>query len=323
MAEKTQPRRSLDPWPPIKPRLGAWWRDHARTARETIHFVSERLATSLLVWLLVGIALALPSGLFLLQDNLSDMTVAWDGRPGLSAYFDLPTTSAQIAATAQLLEADPAIESVHITTREAALAEFRQYSNLLDALDLLASNPLPASLRATLVPGTELTDLDRLAQLVAQRPGVAEVVVEKTWLERITDISQVVSRLGIILGVLFGVGAILVTATSVRLAIESRLDELRVLKLVGATERQIRRPFLYFGAFYGLGGAVVAAMLISVCLVVIETPLTNLLGSYSQTLEMAGFDPIFLSTLLAIGGLLGVAGALVAASQRLKDLEIL
>ena len=67
----------------------------------------------------------------------------------------------------------------------------------------------------------------------------------------------------------------------------------------------------------------VAAMLISICLVVIETPLTNLLGSYSQTLEMAGFDPIFLSTLLAIGGLLGVAGALVAASQRLKGLEIL
>ena len=51
--------RSRDPWPPMKPGLGAWWRDHVRIARETLRFVSVRLGTSLLVWLLVGIALAL------------------------------------------------------------------------------------------------------------------------------------------------------------------------------------------------------------------------------------------------------------------------
>jgi cell division transport system permease protein len=80
---------------------------------------------------------------------------------------------------------------------------------------------------------------------------------------------------------------------------------------------------LYFGAFYGLGGAVVAAMLISVSLVIVETPLTNLLGSFSQNLEMAGFDPIFLLCLLLVGAGLGIAGALLAATQRLKDIEIL
>ena len=136
-------------------------------------------------------------------------------------------------------------------------------------------------------------------------------------------VSSWVSRLGVILGVLFGIGAVLVTATSVRLAIEARLEELRVLKLVGATDRQIRRPFLYFGAFYGLGGGLVAAMLISLCLVAIEAPLSNLLGSYGRDLETAGFDPIFLSGLLLMGGFLGVAGALLAARQRLTDLEIL
>lgn len=323
MADSAAKRRPQDPWPPLKPKLGAWWRDHARIARETGYFVSQRLTTSLLVWLLVGIALALPAGLFLLQANLADMTAAWDGRPGLTVYFELAAPQAQIDAAAQALVSQRTIESVAITSRQDALAEFRQFSNLADALDLLGSNPLPASLRATLTSGAEIGDLDRLAQIAAPLPGVAEVVVEKTWLERVTDISQVVSRLGMVLGVLFGVGAVLVTATSVRLAIESRLDELRVLKLVGATDRQIRRPFLYFGAFYGLGGAVVAAMLISISLVIVETPLTNLLGSFSENLEMAGFDPIFLLWLLLVGACLGIAGALLAATQRLKDLEIL
>jgi cell division transport system permease protein len=165
--------------------------------------------------------------------------------------------------------------------------------------------------------------LTRMTKAVSGYDGVAEVVVEKTWLERVSDISAVVSRLGVILGVLFGVGAVLVTSTSVRLAIEARLEELKVLKLIGATERQMRRPFLYFGAFYGLGGGLIAAMLISLCLVIVEAPLSNLIGSYSQELDLVGFDPLFLGSLLAIGGVLGVLGALMAATSRLKDLEIL
>ncbi len=288
-----------------------------------MHFVSTRLGTSLLVWLLVGIALALPAGLLLLQLNLADMTTAWDGRPGLSVYFDLGVDSETVAAVAAELAERDEIEHVRVTSSAEALEEFQSYTSLADALDLLNENPLPASLRATLVPGSSLADLDLVAGMVGGVRGVAEVVVEKTWLERVIDISRVVSRLGMILGVLFGVGAVLVTATSVRLAIEARLEELRVLKLVGATDRQIRRPFLYFGAFYGLGGGLVAAMLISLCLVAIETPLSNLLGSYGREVETTGFDPIFLSGLLLMGGFLGVAGALLAARQRLTDLEIL
>jgi len=324
MAETaTAKHRLKDPWPPLRSGPGAWWRDHLRISRETVHFVSARLGTSLLVWLLVGIALALPAGLFLIQQNLAEMTDAWDGRPGLTAYFKLDVEAKQIDAAVKRLQADPRVAAVHITDPATALEEFSQFTELADALDLLETNPLPASLKATLAPDLGLDELADMTDQVGGFAGVAEVVVEKTWLERVADITSVVGRLGVILGLLFGIGAVLVTSTSVRLAIEARLEELRVLKLVGATERQMRRPFLYFGAFYGLGGGMVAAMLISLCLVVVEAPLSSLLGSYSQELDLVGFDPVFLGSLLLVGGSLGVAGAVVAASQRLKDLEIL
>lgn len=316
-------RRSSDPWPPVRPGLGAWWRDHVRIARETAHFVSARLGTSLLVWLLVGIALALPAGLYLIQQNLSAMTDAWDGRPGLTVYFELGTSMEVIQSVQGQLEQDERVTSVTLTDSEAALVEFRQYTDLADALDVLDSNPLPASLKATLATTVALDELSTMTEEVGAYDGVAEVVVEKTWLERVSDISSVVSRLGVVLGLLFGVGAVLVTSTSVRLAIEARLEELKVLKLIGATQRQMRRPFLYFGAFYGLGGGLVAAMLISLCLVIVEAPLSNLIGGYSQELDLVGFDPVFLGSLLIIGGVLGVIGALMAATQRLKNLEIL
>lgn len=316
-------RTGKDPWPRHRPGWLARWRDHARIFRETGTFVSERLGTSLLVWLLVGIALALPAGLFLLQVNLAAMTDAWEGRPGLSVYFDLAAADDSVAGLAETLEQHGTVAAVQVTTEDQALQEFQRYTGLADALEVLDDNPLPASLRATLSRDADADDLEALAALAGKAAGVAEVVVERTWLERVTDITRVVTRLGVMLAVLFGLGAVLITATSVRLAIEARLEELRVLKLVGATDAQIRRPFLYFGLVYGLGGALVAAMLISIGLLVIEGPLSDLLGSYGHELELEGFDLTFLASLFAVAGILGIAGALIAARQRLSGLEIL
>jgi cell division transport system permease protein len=300
----------------------AWFRDHLRVARESAQFISTRIGTTLLVWLLVGIALALPGGLYLLQANLAAMTAGWEGRPGLSVYFELGAPADAVEGLAALLGTREEVESVEVITAAQALEEFRRYSGVADALEMLEDNPLPASLRATLRLRSNPAALDALAGSLRRENGVAEVVVERTWLERISDISQVVRRLGAMLGVLFGIGALLVTATSVRLAIETRLEELRVLKLVGATDGQIRRPLLYFGALYGLGGGLFAAMIISLGLVLIEGPLTQLAGSYGQDLQVVAFDGAFLLVLLGIGAVLGVLGAVVAARQRLAGLEV-
>lgn len=314
--------RPNNPWGGPRVNLGAWLRDHVRIGNESLQFVSARLGTSFLVWMVVGIALALPAGLWILQANMQEATAEWQGRPGLSVYFELDVEPSVIAQAVAQLKSNEVIEQVETTTAEAALAEFKAYSRLDDALDLLERNPLPASLVARLQRKVSTEQVDQLASQIEIMPGVQEVVVEKTWLERLNDISTIVSRLGAALAVLFGIGAVLVTASSVRLAIEGRLDELRVLKLVGATAGQIRRPFLYFGAIYGFGGAVIAAMLIALTVELMEPPMRSLLGSYQQELNLAGIDPAFLTTLLALGSGLGILGAILAVRQRLKDLEL-
>ncbi|MEM7098907.1 MAG: ABC transporter permease [Pseudomonadota bacterium] len=307
-------------------RLFAWIRDHRRVSSESLRFVSTRIGTSLLVWLVVGIALALPAGLWLVQVNLAAMSAGWEGRPGLSVYFS-PGTEQELLDDAKLtLGTLPGINTLELTTAEEALVEFRADAglggSLDDALTALSENPLPASIRARFDRGLDAPSLDRLIASAQGLDGVVEVVVEKTWLERLNELSNVVSRLGFMLGILFGLGAVLVTASSVRLAIESRLEELQVLKMVGASAGQIRRPFLYFGAMYGFGGGVVAAMLIALTLLVLEGPLQGLLGTYERALNLTGFDPIFLVVLLSVASVLGVLGAMLAARQRLSALEI-
>lgn len=312
-------------WPAPRFRIGDWFADHRRAIAETFEFVSLRLGSSLFVWLLVGIALALPAALRLAQMNFVALDDGWQGQTGLSVYFVVGAEADQLAAVEELLRQSPSVLAARLTDADQALQEFMaasaESSSLTAALEMLSDNPLPASLQVSVVSQVTVEDLGALREEVLRSGGVDDVVIEHTWLERLRSLTQLVERLGLILGALFALGAVLVTAASVRLAIESRLDALRVLSLVGATRAQIRRPFLYFGVFYGLGGAVVAAMLLAVTLTAIEAPLTELLGSYDVPVHVQGFGAMFLITLLVVGVLLGVMGALLAVGQRIRGVQ--
>jgi cell division transport system permease protein len=312
---------STDPWPRIGGGFGGWLRDHALTARESVRELGGRSATTLLVWMLIGIALALPAGLFLVRVNLEVLSGEWEGRPGLSVYLELAAPEEVQDNLAALLRLRPEVERVDIVSSADALEEFKTYTDLADVLDALPENPLPASLRVILKAEVEAGGLEEVAAALDGEAGVADVVVERTWLERVNDLSAALTRLGLLLGVLFGAGALLVAATAIQLAVEQRLAEIRVMRLVGATDAQMRRPLLYLGGLYGLGGGLMAAMWVSLALVLIEAPLARLAGSFGQPLEVVAFDAGFFLALLALGLTLGMLGAFVAVQRRLTAID--
>jgi len=275
-----------------------------------------------MVWVMIGITLALPAALYLLESNL--VGIAGQGRenPGFSVYFEPGVSLAEPRALVRRLDAKADVDRVWLTTPDDALAEFRELSGVGDVLGLLENNPLPASVRATVAAEVSPARLSALAEEAAQTSGVEEVVVERSWLERLAAIRDVVGRLSWSLAAILGLGAVLISSAAVRLAIEARLEEVGVLTLVGAGRRYVRRPFLYLGAVYGLGGALIAAMSISALMLLLEEPLTRLFGSYGSDLELKGFDPILHMTLLAGGAVLGILGAVIASNQRLGQLDL-
>ena len=308
-------------WPDERRPWGAYWRDHGRVVRDSLSYLSGRFATTLLVWLTIGVALALPAALYLLEANLVRAAGQWRENPGFSVYFEDGVAMDLPQDLAKRLRATDGIERVWVTTPDEALAEFRELSGVGDALELLDENPLPASVRATVTTAVSATGLTVLAENAAGTDGVEDVVVERSWLERLGAIREVVTRLYWSLTAILGLGAVLISGATVRLAIEARLEEVKVLTLVGAGRRYVRRPFLYLGAAYGFGGAVVAAMAVSALLLFLEEPLVRLFGSYGRDLELTGFDPIFHLMLLTGGAMLGILGAVVASNQRLKGLN--
>ena len=309
-------------WPAESRSWGAYWRDHGRVIRDTSHYVTGRFATTLWVWLTIGVALAVPAALYLLEANLVRAAGQWRESLGFSVYFKTGVAMEEPRSLVERLEAMDGIERVWLTTPDDALAEFRELSDVGDVLGLMDDNPLPASVRATVNPTISPSGLTTLAEAAAEANGVEDVVVERSWLERLGAVREIVIRLYWSLAGILGLGAALISGATVRVAIEARLEEVRVLTLVGAGRGYVLRPFLYLGAVYGLGGAVMAAMAISALLLFLEEPLERLFGSYGRDLELAGFDPIFHLMLLVSGAVLGVIGAVAASNQRLKRLNV-
>ncbi len=311
-----------EPWPKSKRPIAAFFRDHAGVIRDSFRYTSHRFGTSLLVWLLIGTAMSAPAGLYLIQRNIEVISRQWDSLNSFSVYFKVGASAGDVEALAQQMRNQIEIRAVTTVTPEEALDEFSSYIEIVDAMTLLHSNPLPASARVTVADDVSVARLSELASQFEAADAVEEVVVESSWLGRLKAINELVVRLGWVLGILFGTGAILITAASVRLALEMRVEGIKVLKLVGATNAFIKRPFLYFGVIYGFGGSLVAAMVVSAALILLEAPFGALWSSYGEMVNFQGDEPAFYIGLVLVGVIMGVAGGLVASNQRLREINI-
>ena len=124
-----------------------------------------------------------------------------------------------------------------------------------------------------------------------------------------------------IITVLLAASVILVIGNTVRMEIQNRKTEIEVLKLVGATDGFIRRPFLYTGLCLGAIGAVTAALMIGIGLLLLAGPVRDLAALYAADFRLSGLSLRGHGILLGGGALLGWAGAWIAAARHLRAIE--
>ena len=305
------------PWEAERRGLGAWVRDHGRVVAELFDFIGRHAVTSLTVWLLLGIAMALPSALFLGYRSVAAFDDAWHGEPGFSIYLEQATSQASLDELVGFLEADAGVGDVWIVSPAEALQALGERLGDLSAI-AGTTNPLPITVRGSFATSSADATLRR----ITRHPTVDDISSDTAWLERLTALRALLARATLALGVVLGLAAVLITFSSIRLILASRLDELRVMNLVGAPAGYLRRPFVYLGALYGLGGALVGAMLLAGGFEYLDAPFSHFLAQYDLDLEISGFDPIFLGSLFVGGGFLGVVGSVLASRTRLRGLEI-
>ena len=250
-------------------------------------------------------------GLFgLVVVNLQDALHNVEERVEIVAYI-LPGTP--IEATAQALkdvEAFPEVQTATYVSEEEALTRARaELVEFRDVLRELERNPLPASIEIKLKPG--FRDADHVAAVAERMSGfgfVDDVRFGRDWVERLDRLRQLAAAVGIVVGAAFAVVAIIIIGTTIRMAVLQRSREIAIMRLVGATDGFVRRPFLLQGAIKGLLGGAVALGLSFVAYLLINR---YLLQSSFFTQEEA-------LAIVAFGALIGLLGSATSVGRHLK-----
>ena len=305
----------------LSDRYNAWLRHHRLSAADSLHRVLDNLVASLMTWLVIGIAMALPVGLDVALDNATELSAGWDSPSQISLFLKEGQDSASAETLVREIEARDDVAGVRFVSREDALAEFSALSGFADVLASLEKNPLPNLLLVTPVASLVGTATDGLRSQLAQREEVAEAVLDMEWLQRLNTIMQLSRRLVMAIGGLLVLGVVLILGNTIRLSIENRREEIVIVKLVGGSNPFVRRPFLYTGLWYGVGGGFFAALLVSLSLWFLESPVSELAALYQSDFELEGLGMMGALNLLILGGLLGLAGAWLAVTRHLAAIQ--
>ena len=280
----------------------------------------ENPLSSLMTWLVIGIALALPGILYVMLNNIADVSTDWGGKPRVSLYLQKEVTKDAGDALAKEIRVSASVDEVRFVSSEAALKDFQQRSGFGDVLNSLDRNPLPHVIEVVLVSSEPMALTGLMAGWESDR-RIAKVSVDLAWLERLFALLQFGERLVWSLSLVLALGVVLIMGNTIRLAIENRRQEIEVIKLFGATDSFVRRPFLYLGFWYGFGGATIAMILLQSSLVFLAEPVEMLAQSYRDDFALQGPGAGGVLFLLLMGSLLGIAGALVAVSRHLRLIE--
>lgn len=300
--------------------LSALLRNHQRVAVDSLDRLFATATASALTWAMIAIAIALPLFLFLVLQNLQQFGSNIDETTQISIYMELDSSDAELLAAQGALINHPTISGAELISRDQALEEFQALSGFGDALSGLNENPLPAVIVVT--PNTEVLDqLRDLVKELANLDKVDSVQYDLDWLQRLYGILNLAQRLTMMLGVLLAFGVALVVGNTVRLAIENRREEIVVVKLVGGTDSFVARPFLYTGLWYGVGGGILASVLVLLAQIFMQGPVSQLTELYNGEFVLIRLSINDIFNVLVLGGFLGWFGAWFSVLRHLKAIE--
>jgi cell division transport system permease protein len=302
--------------------IRAYFARHAQTLVGSLGRILHQPFATLMTMGVVAVALAVPLLLSLFLTNVRTATGNWNDAFDLSVYLDKKASAVRTASMAKQLRQRGDVAAVRVITADQALAEFRNDSGFGKALDALSDNPLPDTLIVTPTPAASTPQSTAaLRGAIAAMPDVQAVQLDTEWVKRLHAMLDILRRVVWLTGGLLGVGVVLIVGNTIRLEILNRRAEIEVMKLVGASDGFARRPFLYSGVWYGLGGGLMALILVAIAVAVLGRPVDEVAKLYGSRfhLQGLGFTTGVLVLCLAAG--LAWFGSWLAATRHIRAIE--
>jgi cell division transport system permease protein len=296
-----------------------WLRHQKHALTAALRRLRVQPIATLLTALAMGVAISLPSGLYLMLGNLNRLAGDLPAQPEISVFLDAEASAAQKRALATRLK-QPDIAAARHVPKDEALAALSTAQDLTDITAGLTQNPLPDAwvVRPQAASREALT---KIADELSGLPGVAETHLDSQWAERL-QAALAIGRTGVwLLATLFAIALIAISGNAIRAQVLSRRDEIQVSRLIGATDRYIRRPFLYLGALQGLLGGLAAGGVLALAAWALRAPVSHLAGLYGSAFHLLPPSGIEIAIVLSLTTLFGWLGAWITVTRTLHQVE--
>jgi cell division transport system permease protein len=270
----------------------------------------------------LGLSITLPTTLYVMVKNTEQISAGWEHASQISLFIKDKASQRDVNQLVKRIQLWPEVQDLTLITADEALAEFKQLSGFGDAIAYLDSNPLP---NVVLVTPTQ-----RHASPVAARALLEKLKNEREvdigkldieWLERLHGLLNLVKDLVSVIALLLFLAVTLIIGNTIRLNILNKKDEILVMKLVGATDAFIQRPFMYTGFWYGFLGGLLAWIAVTLLLWWMSASIANVSALYQKDFNITGLDFNTFISMLGISVFLGLSGSFLSVKRHVRDIE--
>lgn len=268
----------------------------------------------------LGISMTLPTTLHLLVKNVKQVSRSYDQSFEISLFLQTEATATDIASLVTILQGDPQVAKVKLIDKAAAMAEFKQQSGFGEALAFLDQNPLPDVLLITPAVNQPAA-AEALMQKLQKERHVELAKLDISWLERLAALMALLQQAVYTIAVLLLTAALLVIGNTIRLSIMDKKTEIEVMKLVGATDAFIQRPFLYTGIWLGVLGGFLAFLVVELMLWWLRSAIATVTQLYQSDFVLNSLSLAEFGVLMLIAVLLGLVGSYIAVRSHIKAIE--
>ncbi|RDE66879.1 permease-like cell division protein FtsX [Aggregatibacter segnis] len=282
----------------------------------------KRKFATLLTVLVIAVSLTIPTVSYLLWKNIHHATTQFYPESELTVYLHKNLSEEDANLVVEKIRQQEGVESLNYISRQESLNEFRHWSGFSEELDVLDDNPLPAVVMIKPTKAfNESQQRNELRENLDKIKGVQEVRLDNDWLEKLTALTWLVAHVAIFCTVLMAIAVFLVIGNSIRADVYSNQANIEVMKLLGATDQFILRPFLYTGMIYAALGGFFACVFSSLTIGYFTGAVKYVTDIFAVNFNLNGLGLVEFLFLLVVCVIMGYIGAWLSATRYIRLLD--
>jgi len=295
-----------------------WLNQHLQAISLVTSRLKTHLVSTLLICAVIGVTLAIPSLIYVAFHNLSSLVADVKKDTQISLFLLSDADEKIINQVKQQLSDQPNIQNFIFVSKDKALDQLKEHTKNQDLLTSLDKNPLP---HAFFIEPKSLAkeDINQLKTYLENISGVQEVMIDGEWMNRLNSLLKIGVQAIWIFGGLLCFALVAVISNTIRMQTLTHKEEIEVSELFGATKSFIRRPFLYMGTAYGLGGGLFACIILWGVIHLFNQTVVKIAQEYQSDFSLHfNVADTFLSMLI-ISASIGWLAAFIAVTMQSKS----